>query len=230
MDGTSGSIAGIPLRDRRRIADRLASVKTPRVATVTLAAQIALSALLVTLSSPASAHGGVVLQDDLCFIQLGYLVAHFKIYLPDTRQHEDFCEDLPETGNGVFIMEYINEKLNHVPVDFRIVRNTTGMGRFTNWEDVVATGDLAGITVLHVPGAVQPDLFTAMYGFEEPGEFVGIVEVGPDADGETQRAVFPFTVGYTNYGFWPLVVLVLFVLQGLYLWNSGWIKRRRSAA
>ena len=105
------------------------------------------------------------------------------------------------------------------------VANFTNMGRFTNWDDVSAIADLGEVTVLHAAPKRHRDLFTILYKFEGPGEYVGIVQVGPDADGRIHRAVFPFAVGYTNYGYWPFVLLALLVMQLYYLWSGGWFGR-----
>ena len=37
---------------------------------------------LVLVVRHANAHGGVIRNADLCLIKIGYLEAHFKIYLP----------------------------------------------------------------------------------------------------------------------------------------------------
>ena len=64
------------------------------------------------------------------------------------------------------------------------------------------------------------------YRFEGEGEYVGIVLVGPDDEDKVHRAVFPFAVGYTDYGYWPFVMLALFAIQLVYLWSSGWLARQ----
>ncbi len=46
-------------------------------------------ALLAAFPCNALAHGGVVDDGDLCVINIGYLKAHFKIYVPEERQHQD---------------------------------------------------------------------------------------------------------------------------------------------
>jgi len=43
---------------------------------------------LAFLPRIASAHGGVVEEDDLCVIKVNYLRAHFKIYQPRASGHE----------------------------------------------------------------------------------------------------------------------------------------------
>ncbi len=78
--------------------------------------------LLLTLSSSVFAHGGVVEDDDLCVIKIGYLRAHFKIYVPEERQHQEFCEDIPVRGDSVFVMEYQHDGLSEAEIDFRIIR------------------------------------------------------------------------------------------------------------
>ena len=183
----------------------------------------ALLCLLLTASLPAVvwAHGSVSNEDDLCAIQIGYYRAHFKIYLPRTRQHRDYCEDLPGTGESVFVMEYLHPGLGEIPVDFRIIRDTTGMGRFAQLEHVEALGDLDPLTVFYQPPTVKPDVFTVMHNFERPGEFIGIVTAVPDGGGEPYAAVFPFRVGFIGFGYWPIIVLLVLALQLNYLYMSG---------
>ncbi|MEO1203589.1 MAG: hypothetical protein AAFX10_12830, partial [Pseudomonadota bacterium] len=90
----------------------------------------------VLMPTSIAAHGGVVEEDDLCVINIGYLKAHFKIYVPAKRRHEQFCEDLPIGGESVFVMEYLHEGLSRAEIDFRIIENVTGKGTFARLEDV----------------------------------------------------------------------------------------------
>jgi hypothetical protein len=163
-------------------------------------------------------HGGVVLEDDQCLIRMGYLEAHFKIYLPQRRGHEQFCEDLPLSGEAVFVMEYLHDSLSVLPIEFRIIRNVTGLGRFARWKDVRAIADLDAVTVHYQPAAVVPDVFTALHTFEGRGEYVGVVRVAPGAGERELYAVFPFAVGFRGFGFWPWFALFVgFVLFNVYL-------------
>ena len=189
----------------------------------------ALTALLAVLlpHSAALAHGSVTPDADLCIIRIGFYRAHFKIYQPDSRGHREYCEDLPDRGSSVFIMEYEHDGLAAIPIEFRIIENTTGQGRFTNQAMVEAIDDIEAVTVFHRPAGVQRDVFTAIHEFVEDGEYVGIVTVPrPDGDG-SYRAVFPFEVGYTGLGFWPWVIAAVVLLQLNYWWMSGRFRRRR---
>ncbi len=179
------------------------------------------------LPSPGLAHGSVTPEEDICIIRIGYYKAHFKIYLPRSKGHQEYCEDIPGTGETVFVMEYEHSGLGDVPVDFRVIRNVTGQGIFTMLQDVDAIEDLDAVTVIHHPAAVQPDVFTIMYDFEEEGEFVGIVTVENQESGKSYTAVFPFEVGFTGIDWWVWFVAIAIVLQFNYLWMSGWFTRWR---
>ena len=186
----------------------------------------ALLALLVTFAPvPALGHGGVMLEDDLCVIKVGYLEAHFKVYLPRTRQRSEFCEDLPDTGEAVFVMEYLHSRFGDVPIEFRVIRNVTGLGRFARWQDVAALTDLEPITVFHQGARTEPDVFTVVLDFEEPGEYIGIVTATPPNAERAYSAVFPFEVGFTGFGYWPWLLLFM-----SYLFGTLWVLLRRRLA
>jgi hypothetical protein len=181
----------------------------------------------------AYAHGSVTPDSDLCIIEIGYYRAHFKIYQPDTRQHKDYCEDLPDTGRSIFVMEYEHEGLGEVPIDFRIIENVTGNGFFANMEDIEKIEDLDGVTILHHVDAIQRDVFTIDYEFEESGNYIGVVTVQNPETGKVYNAVFPFEVGYIGLGYWPWIAGTALLLHLNYLWMGGWFARfaasRRSA-
>lgn len=178
------------------------------------------------------AHGSVTPEDDLCIIRIGYYRAHFKIYLPRTREHSEYCEDIPGTGEAVFIMEYEHSGLGDVPIDFRVIRNVTGKGTFTILEDIEEITDLEEITIFHHPAVIQPDVFTYLHQFNDQGEFIGIVTVEQPETGEIYTAVFPFEVGYTGIPSWVWFIFIALFLQINFLWMNGTIGRwqaRRSA-
>ena len=180
--------------------------------------------LLVALPTSVFAHGGVVDDGDLCIINIGYLQAHFKIYVPEERQHEDYCEDIPVRGESIFVMEYQHSGLSEAEIDFRIIRNVTGKGRFANMDDIDAIDDLDNVTVRYEPPAIVPDVFTMLQPFEEDGEFIGIVSARQMDTQKVYTAVFPFEVGYTGTGYWPWFLGAFVVLQ----LNYWYLSRRRS--
>lgn len=189
---------------------------------------ISVASVAVLVPCGIHAHGSVTPDADLCIIRIGFFKAHFKVYQPETHGHEDFCEDLPGTGNSIFVMEYEHDGLARVPIDFRIIENVTGQGRFTNVAHVEAIGDLDPVTVYYHPAAVQPDVFTIAHDFERSGEYVGIVTIARAGGAGSYTAVFPFEAGYTGVGYWPWIIGGLVLLQLNYLWMSGRIARWRA--
>jgi len=192
---------------------------------------IAFTCLWIGLApDSATAHGSVTPEDDICIIRIGYYKAHFKMYVPRSEEHNEFCEDIPDTGETVFVMEYEHSGLGAVPIDFRVIRNVTGQGVFTALQDVQEIDDIDAVTVIHHPAAIQPDVFTILYDFAEQGEFVGIVTVENPETNNVYTAVFPFEVGFSGIGWWPWFVVGAIVLQLNYLWMSGWFSRRKPGA
>jgi hypothetical protein len=188
-----------------------------------------ISILLAAPWQQAAAHGGVVEEEDLCVITISYLKAHFKIYQPRVDGHEEYCEDLPNATESIFVMEYLHDELSRVPVDFRIIHDVTGKGRFARWEDVAAIEDLDSVTIFYQPPTIEPDVFTVLYDFTEEGEYIGVVTAAPSTGDRQHIAVFPFEVGYTDYGYWPIIVGVLILIQLQYLFMSGRLARWRKS-
>lgn len=184
---------------------------------------------IVAADRPALAHGGVVEEDDACVIRISYLKAHFKVYQPLVDGHTEFCEDLPNATESVFVMEYLHDELARVPIEFRIIRNVTGKGRFARWSDIAAIEDLDAATVFHREPIVDPDVFTAVHQFAEEGSYIGIVSAPPGDNGRLHVAVFPFDVGFTGLGYWPYVVGIVLLIQLQYLWMSGRLAKWRNA-
>ena len=150
-----------------------------------------------------------------------------RIYQPLIDGHKEYCEDLPNATESIFVMEYLHDELSRVPVDFRIIRDVTGKGRFARWEDVAAIEDLDSVTVFYQPPTIEPDVFTVLYDFTEDGEYIGVVTAAPSTGDRQHIAVFPFEVGYTGFGYWPLIVGVLVLIQIQYLLMSGRLAKWR---
>jgi hypothetical protein len=182
---------------------------------------------LLFVCQQVCAHGGVVEEQDLCVIRISYLRAHFKIYQPRIDGQKEYCEDLPNATESVFVMEYLHDGLAATPIDFRIIRDVTGKGRFARWEDIERIADLDGATVFYQPPLVEPDVFTVIHDFDAEGEYIGIVTAAVGEAGTTYRAVFPFAVGYTGLGYWPAIAAVVLLIQLQYLFMSGRFRRWR---
>jgi hypothetical protein len=180
-------------------------------------------ASLVAMIAPAFAGGGLILRDDVCVITIGFYEAHFTAYQPDTRGSEEFCRDFPDTGETLFVLDYLHSGLKRVPVDFRILKDTTGLGQFVRWEDVEKMQNIEGATVFYQPPAIEPGgSYRVQYDFSEAGDYIGIVTAGHPTNDKTYNSVFAFSVDKPGYPFWLLYMLVaaLFVYLFRYAYVS----------
>ena len=190
--------------------------------------------LALLWSQWANGHGGVVAEEDLCLLKMGFLQAHFTLYLPDTRGSDEFCEEVPDTGRALFVVEYLHEMMKEMPIEFRIVRDDQGFGIFANRDDVNSIPDLEAQTVFHRPLAPEPTGWvTVSHTFEDPGGFIGVVVAENTANGKVYNSVFYFEVGDAGYGYIPLFVALIVAAQLLFFASTGslhrfvrWIRRR----
>jgi hypothetical protein len=183
-----------------------------------------LALLAALVAHTAYAHGGVYLEEDVCVLQVSYFKAHFTVFQPQTRRYTEYCEDLPDVTESVFVLEYSHPGLGKTPLTFRIIRDVTGKGRFARWSDIAAIEDIEGATVFFEPSAEQPDAFMVVHEFDQAGSYIGIVTAVEPTSGETIRAVFPFEVGFgVGLGYWPLLIVALLFIQ----LNYWWMRRAR---
>ncbi|NND44607.1 MAG: hypothetical protein HKN58_04745, partial [Xanthomonadales bacterium] len=112
--------------------------------------------LALMWSGPSAAHGGVVEENDLCLIEIGVFSAHFTIYQPQTRASQEFCEDVPDVTDTLFVLDYLHDSLREVPVDFRIIRDVNERTVYASWADVRAIEDLEAVTEMYAPPRVYP--------------------------------------------------------------------------
>ena len=184
-----------------------------------------LSAVLLSLLTGPQvlwAHGSVVDSGEGCVIQFDFYSAHFSIFQPQTRQHDEFCEDLPDVTESVFVLEYRHDSLRQVPVAFRIMRNTSDLGRFVRWQDIEAMGDLSADTVFFQRVSPRADgVLSVLFNFTEPGSYVGIVSAPHPTEDLQYHAVFPFEVGKPFWqSIWFLLLLAALTTLGYSMWRN----------
>jgi len=161
-------------------------------------------------STLAVAGGGLVLEGDICIIHIDFYSAHFTAYQPDSSGNEQFCHDLPDTGETIFVLDYLHQSLKEVPVDFRIIRNVTGQGSFVKLKHVEEIEDIEQHTVFYQPATIQVDASLKIeYNFKQKGSYIGIVSAGHPSNDSIYTTVFPFEVGRSRFGYLPLMVIVL---------------------
>ena len=73
------------------------------------------------------------------------------MFQPETRESDEFCEDIPDVARSVFVMEYLHSLLPEMAIDFRIIRDINEVGRYATLDDVLAIDDLEAATVYYEP-------------------------------------------------------------------------------
>ena len=181
-----------------------------------------LSVMLILMSwaSNCLAGGGVLLSDDSCIMTIGFYEAHFTAYQPDSSGDKQFCEDLEEMGNTIFVLDYLHKSLSEVPVDFRIIKNVTNKGEFVQMDDIMEIQDLDRFTVFYQEPIIKTNAsYTVSHDFIEKGEYIGIVTAGHPTNNNIYSSVFPFRVGASDLSWSIIVFLGLILIFGVYLFR-----------
>jgi hypothetical protein len=174
------------------------------------------------------AHGGVAFEEDNCVINIGFLKAHFTSYQPNARGNKEFCEDIPDVAESVFVIDYLHDFLNQIQVDFRIIEDVNNFGVFAKWADIQTLPDIDADTVFYQPPMRRPGgVMTVEYNFEKAGSYIGIVTAQHPTEDKVYRAVFQFQVGGRPYGYVPLILFFVVLAQLTYWVNGGGLKRFR---
>ena len=176
------------------------------------------------LAQAAFGHGGVAIEDDRCVLRAGPYLMHFTGFQPEQSQSEEFCEDIPEVGSAIIVLDYIDNPLRNMAVDFRIVEDVENIGNSATINDLGSDSDIEENTVYYLPSALRrAGSFNVRYNFTEPGRFIGIVRVDDIPNGEEYVSVFPFGVGYgpgvggfNPSRFWFTILLISSALVMIY--------------
>ncbi len=173
--------------------------------------------LLISASGAAFGHGGVSIADDMCVMQVGPYRAHFTGYQPERRATQEFCEDIPEVGRSIFVIDFINDELRHMETDFRIIKDVNNIGIRAKYEDLGTKEDIERATVYYRPAEiVATGTFNADHTFPEQGHFIGLVTARNPETGKEIISVFPFAVGIFHWGrMLARIGLILALVGGL---------------
>lgn len=164
---------------------------------------------MMLLASPASqAGGGMVIEGDICVIWVEFYSAHFTAYQPANHGNKQFCQELPDTGPTIFVLDYLHKSLKDVPVSFRIIHDVTGQGSYVKLKHVEKIEDIERHTVFYQPPVMRADASLKLeHDFATEGRYIGIVTAGHPSNDMVYTAVFPFEIGASDYG--PLLPVIL---------------------
>ena len=182
---------------------------------------------MVLSASAAHAHGGVGMRDNRCVLRIGPDIMFFTGYQPQISR-EEFCDDIPTTGQTVVALDMQDSELRDMLTEIRIIRDEgnhvtmNGLPFLTDAE-LGSPQVLDPVTITHVlPKKYPTGTLTFDHTFPETGKFIGIVTV-KNAHGQTYVSQFPFSVGQglgKTIGIYASMVAVL-VAAVYMLWHLG---------
>lgn len=173
---------------------------------------------------PAFGHGALSGDDDACKLSIGPYSMHFIGYQPSQSGNTEFCEDIPNTGQTIIVLESIDEMLKDMEVGIRIA--TASPAGAENEADVIFEQPYRG----NSRGSI-----TVMQNFGSKGNFIGIVSARSSDNEYVAR--FPFSVGLppaetaasAGTGWvWPGLAALLLIIAVLVGWR--FMRRDRAAA
>ncbi len=182
---------------------------------------------MVLFASAAHAHGGVGMQNNRCVLRIGPDLMFFTGYQPQNSR-EEFCDDIPTTGQTVVVLDMQDTELRDMLTEIRIIKDD-GTHTTMNWLPFLTDAELASpqvlepVTITHVlPKTYPTGTLNFEHTFPENARFIGIVTV-KNAHGQTYVSQFPFSVGQPlgkSVAVYGLMVVVL--VAAVYgLWHYG---------
>ena len=154
---------------------------------------------MVLLASAAHAHGGVSMLYKRCVLQIGPDLMFYTGYQPQNSR-EEFCDDIPSTGQTVVALDMQDTELRDMTTEIRIIKDL-GTHTRMNGLPVLTDAELASpevldpVTIAYVaPKKYPTGTLTFEHTFPEYGKFIGIVTV-KNVHGQTYVSQFPFSVG-----------------------------------
>jgi hypothetical protein len=154
---------------------------------------------MVLFASAAHAHGGVGMQNNRCVLVIGPDLMFFTGYQPQLSR-EEFCDDIPTTGQMVVALDMQDVELREMLTEIRLIKdegNHTRMNGlpFLTDAELASPQVLDPVTIAYVPPQKYPTgTLTFTHTFPETGKFIGIVTV-KNGHGQTYVSQFPFSVG-----------------------------------
>lgn len=152
----------------------------------------------MTFAGAVQSHGGVSVENDTCVMDISGMRAHFTGYQPEVRATQEFCEDIPELGKAIVVVDFIERTLRDMQVEFRVLEDVHELGVKATYADLGDQDEIEKNTLINLPFATYPrGTLTFEHEFTKQGWYIGMLTA---RDGEkVYRSVFPFRVGVRSY-------------------------------
>lgn len=153
-------------------------------------------ALVLFHPSLALAHGGVSYEKDMCVMKIGPYKMHFTGYEPETKQSQEFCEDIPDAGRAIIVLDQVDKVMKRMLMDFRVIRDNKNLGVNAQYEQLGSKKDIETSSIFNnEPQIYEHGTVTFDFRFEK-GNYIGIVKLNDPETKQELVSIFPFSVGY----------------------------------
>jgi len=203
--------------------------KTIKMMKVTKAGLLFLCTLFMT---PVTwGHGGVSMDDDMCLMRVGTYRAHFTGYQPESRATQEFCEDIPVVSKAIFVIDFIDDELRKMEVDFRVLKDVKAIGVKAVLADLGTKAEMEKNTIFYHERKRYPrGTMSPQFKFVEEGQYIGLVTAINPETGREYTSVFPFSVGVVNYAKYivPIVAVILLTAAFFGIFLYKWRKQEKN--
>lgn len=164
------------------------------------------------LASPAHAHkfGG---PNDPCERKLGGSLIHITLYQPEFDPDAEYCDEVPRSGNTVFVLDTLGDDLRKVPIGVQIFA-------------IASDGSRQPVISL-APAVYRRGVIDTQMNLSEDFRYVAAVSIGSPNGAAAAEYSFPIRV---RAWYRALVMPFLLVLGVLALVAVSVVRYRRSAA
>jgi hypothetical protein len=174
--------------------------------------------LVAVLSHPdvAAAHGAVNGEDDPCLRRIGEQVVHFNAYQPQYQLKDQYCTDIPQSGDTFLVVDLVDPALRNELVGMRVVK---GNGSKETDDQIVA--DIRPST--HPDGILRGEV--------KLDEGLYTVTIATEKQNLMKRPQYLLRVHMTNYEQLvrtitiPLLGVLLAAWLGYKLLRSTWLRK-----
>ena len=174
--------------------------------------------LVAVLSHPdvAAAHGAVNGEDDPCLRRIGEQVVHFNAYQPQYQVKDQYCTDIPQSGDTFLVVDLVDPALRNELVGMRVVK---GNGSKETDDQIVA--DIRPST--HPDGILRGEV--------KLDEGLYTVTIATEKQNLMKRPQYLLRVHMTNYEQLvrtitiPFLGVLLAAWLGYKLLRSTWLRK-----
>ena len=175
-----------------------------------------LGALLMSaiISGPAHSHGGVSISEDSCVLTIGPYLFHFTGYQPTQTQAEEFCEDIPNEGKAIVVLDQVDKALRKMMTDFRVIHDYKDLGNDAKIEELDGVEVLEKHTVFYKKPALYKKGTVNVETEFKKGRYIGMVKIVDPGTQKEYVSIFPFSVGYGT-GYLKLISYLLALILAM---------------